>query len=374
MDKPFIDFYTQIGFAPTGQQEGQVQKHRENRSNLYRKLGLHPGVFNGASVLEIGPGSGENSIDLLGRGIRSLKLLDGVPVILESLKSRILTKIPVFYELGDVSITPLSVDAETFEIVICEGVIPLQLDPIIFFNNVANRVAPGGILVITATDEISGLSEILRRIIAKSILSQTDSTIEKLEEFFRKDFELLGGMTRTASNWILDSIMNPWVGKMFSIEDALKASPKDFRPISMSPNLHLDQAWYKNTNNNSIEKEAWINSYKENCHQLIDFRTSSQISAPSAQNSLLLHLCNEIFLIMQDMASQSSSSANNSLSKLVQRLVTECPQLDSFTNGSLMSFRNFIETGEAALLKDFRPFWGRGQQYLCFERSLTVPI
>lgn len=142
----------------------------------------------------------------------------------------------------------------------------------------------------------------------------------------------------------------------------------------MSPNLHLDQAWYKNNNNNSIEKEAWINSYKENCHQLIDFRTSSQISAPSAQNSLLLHLCNEIFLIMKGMVSQSSSSADNSLNKLMQRLVTECPQLDSLTKSSLMSFMNFIETRETALLKDFRPFWGRGQQYLCFERNLTVPI
>jgi hypothetical protein len=106
MTKPFIDFYTQIGFAPTGQQIGLSKRHRENRTNLYRKLGLHPMVFMGARVLEIGPGSGENSIDLLDRGISSLKLVDGVPEVLDSLKTRIKSDIPISYELYDASMPP----------------------------------------------------------------------------------------------------------------------------------------------------------------------------------------------------------------------------------------------------------------------------
>ena len=106
MKKPFIDFYTQIGFAPTGQLFGNQDKHRENRSNLYRKLGLHPKVLEGSTVLEIGPGSGENSIDLLARGIKSLKLVDGVPAVLESLQSRISGHTPVTYELYDAAMLP----------------------------------------------------------------------------------------------------------------------------------------------------------------------------------------------------------------------------------------------------------------------------
>ena len=71
MKRPFIDFYTEIGFAPTGQQTGISQKHKNNRSNLYRKLGLRSQIFKGANVLEIGAGSGENAIDILNRGVTS---------------------------------------------------------------------------------------------------------------------------------------------------------------------------------------------------------------------------------------------------------------------------------------------------------------
>ncbi len=86
MTKPFLDFYTQIGFASTGQKAGASVIHSENRTNLYRKLSLHPQILKGARVLEIGPGSGENSVDLLKRGISSLKLVDGVPEVINSLK------------------------------------------------------------------------------------------------------------------------------------------------------------------------------------------------------------------------------------------------------------------------------------------------
>lgn len=373
MKRPFIDFYTQIGFAPTGQRHGNILKHRENRTNLYRKLGLHPSVFKDASVLEIGPGSGENSIDLLNRDIRSLKLIDGVPEILNLLKNRITTEIPVYYEICDIS-GPLLTDPETYEIVICEGVIPMQLDPIEFFKRVSSYVSPGGIIVITTNDEISTLSEILRRVIAHLISEKGGSTIQELEEFFRKDFDSLDGMTRTASNWILDSILNPWIGRMFSIEDALTSSPMDFRPISMTPNLYLDLVWYKNTNDNSSEKKEWVHAYQENCHQLIDYRTKSRILTTPVQNSLLLDLCKEVFLEMQSMISEGSPSTRKALEQLVRRIINECPQLDTLTTNSLMSFTNFLKTGEAALLKDFQSFWGRGQQYLCFERNLTVAI
>jgi ubiquinone/menaquinone biosynthesis C-methylase UbiE len=99
MKRPFIDFYTKIGFAPTQQQSGMQFTHQLNRRNLYRKLGLHPRVFQGANVLEVGPGSGENSIDLLSRGINSLKLSDAVPSVLQELSKKISTEIPISLEV-----------------------------------------------------------------------------------------------------------------------------------------------------------------------------------------------------------------------------------------------------------------------------------
>ena len=130
MKRPFIDFYTEIGFAPTGQQIGISQKHRNNWSNLYRKLGLPRQVFKGANVLEIGAGSGENAVDILNRGISSLTISDDAQVVLNNLKSVLKNDTRIQYELRDSQ--ELSPNNDVFDIVICEGVIPLQIDPTVF--------------------------------------------------------------------------------------------------------------------------------------------------------------------------------------------------------------------------------------------------
>jgi len=368
MTKPFIDFYNSIGFAPTGQEPALKVEHKQNRNNLYRKLGLHSGIFKSARVLEIGPGSGENSIDLLGRGISSLKLVDGVPEVLSSLQTRIKSETPVTYELSDATIP--STSTETFDIVICEGVIPLQLTPGDFFQNISKSVAPGGLILITTMDGISTLSEVLRRVISFSVKSRHGLKLEDLEDFFKRDFQSLDGMTRTPRNWLLDSVINPWIGNLFSIKDALLSAPADFRPISMTPNLHLDLNWYKSPVDNKSEKEAWTASYDNTCHYLIDYRIKSHLNTSEDLNYLLQELCAQAFLEMQILLASNSLSSSGKFCSIIQRIALECPQLDNLTRLSLLAFINFLNGDEDNSLMDFQPFWGRGQQYLCFERNV----
>lgn len=367
MKKPFLDFYSSIGFAPTGQKVGTSVIHQQNRTNLYRKLGLHPQILKGARVLEIGPGSGENSVDLLKRGISALKLIDGVPEVLNSLKTSVSGKIPVTFEVCDASI-PFS-STETFEIVICEGVIPLQLNPIDFFRNISKMVTPGGFIMITTMDGISTLSEILRRVSSHLLFQIDKSSTETLAQFFKDDFLSLGNMSRKPSNWVLDSIVNPWIGKMFSIEDALTAVAKDFRPISMTPNLHLDFDWYKTINNNESEIGKWITSYRKSCHHLIDYRVNSGCVSNVELNHRLDQLCSRIFLEMQALVSGNLQGARNHISESLKSITEECSQLDIITKESLGSYIEFLNADDPNLLMKFRPFWGRGQQYMLFQRD-----
>jgi len=235
-------------------------------------------------------------------------------------------------------------------------------------------VKPGGILLVTTFDAISGLAEVLRRVIATPILRRARegrlATIKQLTKFFQKDFQSLGGMTRSRDNWILDSILNPWIGSTFSIEDAIKASPKDFRPISMTPNLHLDQHWYKNSFSNQVEKDSWTTSYKLNSHHLLDARIDSKIPSEIRLNTKLQQICNKIFLEMQYLIADGQQE-NNNLEKLVLEIIADCPQVDILTKNSLRSFTEYFKTSDSSKLQDFRPFWGRGQQYLCFEKETT---
>jgi hypothetical protein len=201
------------------------------------------------------------------------------------------------------------------------------------------------------------------------MMSQQNFTIEDLEQFFSKDFESLDGMTRTSRDWVLDSVVNPWIGKLFSIEDACMASKLDFRPISMTPNLHLDKAWYKNVYNNKSEKMFWVESYRKRCHELIDYSVTTDSIASYEQNALLIDFCSQIFSEMQIMISSNSLISSTRILEIIARMFVECHQLNISTERALKSFVEFVETGEKTALADFQPFWGRGQQYLCFERS-----
>ena len=62
---------------------------------------------------------------------------------------------------------------------------------------------------------------------------------------------------------------------------------------------------------------------------------------------------------------------NNNLEKLVLEIIANCPQVDTLTKNSLRSFTESFKTNDSSNLQDFRSFWGRGQQYLCFEKEIT---
>ena len=137
----------------------------------------------------------------------------------------------------------------------------------------------------------------------------------------------------------------------------------------MTPNLHLDQHWYKSYLQNQVEKNSWINSYNLNRHQLLDFRIDSKIPSDNSSSTRLQRVCDDIFLEMQHLISDSNPRKNHHFDKLVDEIINECPQVDLLTKNSLKSFADYFRTKNTLLLEDFRPFWGRGQQYLCFERE-----
>ena len=77
---------------------------------------------------------------------------------------------------------------ERFDVVLCEGVIPLQLNPKAFLRHVAGFAAPGGVVVITCMDTVSQLSEIMRRVIG-TLLVHPDAPISEKLDILRPVFE-----------------------------------------------------------------------------------------------------------------------------------------------------------------------------------------
>jgi 2-polyprenyl-3-methyl-5-hydroxy-6-metoxy-1,4-benzoquinol methylase len=367
MTKPFIDFYNSIGFAPTSQQSDLRAEHKKNRDNLYRKLGLHTSTWTNASVLEVGPGSGENSIDLITRGIGSLSLVDAVPAVLDQIKNRVPEEVKVSYQLLDLSDNVIE---GFFEIVICEGVIPLQHKPKRFVANVSKSVQYGGLMLITTADAVSLLSEVLRRFIAHKLLVIEVANLDEITNFFKEDFAALPSMTRNPKDWVLDSVLNPWVGDLFSIHDATQELLcHGFQPVAQTPRIADDLAWYKEESSNTKVARAWEDKYLRNVHKLIDTRSMDLNSTSPEYNQILVTECSNIYSATKELISNKSEAHEGIILKSIENILSKCPQLSLETQGSLRSILMWAISHQDQDLNEFRGFWGRGQQHILFERT-----
>src|SRR5712692_4946810 len=74
-----VDFYRRHGISPVRQDISNLEAHFARRSALYRHLGLLPAFLRGRSVLEIGPGSGFNSLYTAALEPSRYILLEGNP-------------------------------------------------------------------------------------------------------------------------------------------------------------------------------------------------------------------------------------------------------------------------------------------------------
>ena len=57
-----LEYYEEHSISPVHYRMEDVESHFGRRDSLYRTLGLPPVAFRGARVLEIAPGSGQNSL------------------------------------------------------------------------------------------------------------------------------------------------------------------------------------------------------------------------------------------------------------------------------------------------------------------------
>ncbi len=73
---------------------------------------------------------------------------------------------------------------------------------------------------------------------------------------------------------------------------------------------------------------------------------------------------------MQQIVLQGFLDNEMQVRNLINRIVNEFTYIEDKTLNSLKSFVNFLDTKNPSSLADFRTFWGRGQQYLCFENDL----
>ena len=376
----FLDYYEKHNISPVSQDISNLEKHFERRNALYRQCGIPSLLIKGNSVLEIGPGTGHNALFTNSMKPAKYVLIDGNQKSIDETNNLLST---YFEDTNNCEIIKCNFDDFKsdilFDIVICQGTIPGQNNPHEFLKKLSKFVKPSGILLITCVDHVSVLSETLRKIAAKLILGEQNlaesEKLDILRPFFSNSLKSLKGMSRPIDDWLYDNILQPIVGKLFSIEDAINSLENDFEAYSTSPSFHIDWRWYKDIH--GLEKnhnQLMIKDYQKNLHNFLDYRyTFDPLSSKDAIE--LERICKAIFdisITMQNGKIQKELTLE--LKNLLEDLSTLTSVFSKETTESVLQFTQAVNDYSKGKpfpleLPLFDPWFGRGQQYISFIKK-----
>lgn len=376
--RPYLDFYGKHDISPVAMSVNW-ESHFIQRKALYFRLGILPGNVRGRKVLEFGPGNGVNAVFTITMEPEKYVLVDGNPKGIENCRINLQCFHPgknwkIVNSLFEEYFTD-----EKFDLVICEGFLPNQIDPVQMARHCSSFVSQGGLFVVTCHDMISNVSETLRSLLGWFLIEDIDDfnrQVTVLATFFEEHLGHLKGMTRTKEEWVIDNIMNIEFWKdapLFSIEEAIDALEHEFIVCATSPCFVQDWSWYKSVEEvkghfNSVMKKA----YFKNLHNLIDWRIESH-SRNQSDNRALYGACKEIREKIRETANDNGNidqlidKCQNLMNLLPDEYVDTKEAIGSYVDG----IRYYLNDGkiDKEMFLNFAPWWGRGTQYASFLKE-----
>ena len=373
-----IEFYQKYNLATTRQNIKNFDKYFEIRESLYYLLGIPPLFIKDRKVLEVGPGSGFNSLYTASLEPSKYVLVEPNSSAVEDIYN-LFSKYPKLKEKIRVEQVLLSDfnSSELFDFVFCEGMLNGVPDPIGTLRDLASYVKPGGLLVITCVDNISYFPEILRRVFAQLLIdpnASLHSNVEKLLPVFSPHLSQLEGMTRSHNDWIIDNLLNPApIQIIFSIPDAINAISEEFIVYGQSPHFVTDWRWYKTlTDEKRLFNQRAIEGYWQYAHNLM---VHSRLFPPRdvADNYRLYELCAEVKEGLKKYEKERNKKVLTEIHEKIEQVIIEVNKFSSELSEELREAHDVIkkEPVDANTFAHIRfgRLWGRGQQYLSFIRK-----
>ena len=144
MTESLLAFYRRHRISPVRQDISDLRAHFGRRAALYRHVGILPGFLRGRTALEIGPGSGFNSLYTASLEPSRYVLVEANPRGVDDIR-QLFAAYPALAE--GVEVVSASAEdyqsAESFEFVFCEGMLALAglPDPARLLRTVALQAA-----------------------------------------------------------------------------------------------------------------------------------------------------------------------------------------------------------------------------------------
>lgn len=380
-----LEFYRQHGIAPVSYDLSSLDAHFERRAALYNKLGLSALAFSGSDVLEVAAGTGHNSLYLAAQRPASLVLLEPNPTAIELIRA-------TYAEYGNRFDAPhVATDkledfapGRQFDIVICENWLGTSPHELGLLDKLSSLVRPGGVLVITTVSPIGFVPNLVRRFLANYIAPPSlpfDERTRIIEAAYTPHLQTLGSMTRNATDWVHDNMMNPaYFGLCLSSPVALARLGATFETLGTYPSFVEDWRWFKQLHGEARKINAhFLDQYWRKCHNFLDARSEPE-NGDAGRNRALEDAAADILkaveasedaLLHNGDDASAISSVVACVEAFLRRLPAGCDAAAAAIEEvlPLLGAAATVTADDVATLKSFNALFGRETSYLSLERA-----
>ena len=248
VERAVLKVYTKVNPSKIPiEEEAVYEKWRVGRKILLgEKLKMLPDLFRHARLLEVGGGTGENTV-LYSQWGADVTLVDNNPIALE--RARALWKRfgcsatrTVESSLFDLEKKDLPVCS--FDFVFCEGVIVHTADPVAALTILVRYVKPGGLLMIAFAEAFGFHARSLQRALIYALAgSEENKIVATAKQYFQEHLQrcvYYGG--RTEHSVIYDTYVNPQIEAVNLTEFLDVLHVNKFRYYSGTPELSFPYA------------------------------------------------------------------------------------------------------------------------------------
>ena len=350
----------------------------QQRDSLLRHLGIVPRLLRSSSILELGAGHGENALFLLKSAPRRMVVVEASPAGAAACAERLGEQRPeeTELEIHCEAAAEFRTD-ERFDLVMFEGAIPFEPDPVSLLQHAAGHVAPGGILAVTCSDAVSFFPEALRRliggIVAPATLRSRDR-VQRLTPIFAPHLATLAGRTRAPEDWVLDRMIQPWSGRPMSILEATRALAPELDLYGTSPAFLTDWRWFRNVHGERGYLQLAERAYLSNVHNLIDYRYARGERDPM-ENAELIRRCNQVLDAVRRIEQPGQDAealldlVEGDVGEVAVRLAAWAPETAAGLEDCLSVLRAHRSGHVTNDFGRFTGLFGRGQQVVSFLRA-----
>jgi SAM-dependent methyltransferase len=384
-----LAYYKEHGISPVTYDIRDLKAHLDRRDSLYRGLGLPQIAFKGCDVLEIAPGSGQNSLYVAAAMPARYDLVEPNPTAIRDIQAQY-----AGFELPHTVPQLFATRLEEFEpqhrydVVICEnwlGDLPHELALI---HKLADLVRPGGVLAMTLTPLIGLLPNMMRKLLALRLVDRDMVFADKatlLTEIFGTHLQTIQNMTRSHRDWVMDCMLNPhYLNIILPIDAVIAEIGSRSEVLATVPRFHTDWRWFKSL----VASERRFNasfqeSYIRNLHNFVDYRR--EFAARSAEeNQILVSICEDFRTAARawQQAFDATGVSDQALAQTIGRLVRQLGrELEAIDPELGQAFRELcdvwddpgVDAASVMAMKHFKGLFGRETVYVSLVVDETSP-